>query len=288
MNKLDKFQAKQVKLNFITKESWLKVRNKDNDSICENCRKPHSECNGDIALITFNGRLNAHVCEACGRYFINKGAVDINIMIDKNKAYKDKLIKQAKRIGIRFENWYSKKKAEDYQVSELREKISKHIKSERNKFHEFLKYPHLTILKEFVDALNEDGSKYTTTYFDAFKEVPDALYDYDTDNNYRHHRWCSYFDATIKIGDKTFSYNWANANGDNSLEDAGFDPNNVWESMRVIDDKEDILVLDKLNQSIELLKKALIDLNSIPNKKYCNNYDTCVKIEKFLKEVNND
>lgn len=253
MNKLDKFQLKQVQLGFSNKESWIKIRTKVKDSKCENCGKLHSECTGDIALATFKDRMNAHVCEDCGKYLISKGAIDILEVMKSNMNLKDKLIKQANRVGIQFNTYWRKKKAEDYTVQELKDKIANKIKSERSEFKRFLEYKHLDILKEFVDELHKEKYYTDYTYFDAFKNCPDILYEYDTDYNYEHHRWCSYFDATIKVGDKIFSYAWANANGDNSLEDAGFNPDDVWESMSVVNPVDNITTEDMLNWTIDNL-----------------------------------
>ena len=40
-----------------------------------------------------------------------------------------------------------------------------------------------------------------------------------------------------------------------------------------------------LARAIGLLEEALKDLNSVPNKVYCENYKTCSKIEAFLEQV---
>lgn len=45
---------------------------------------------------------------------------------------------------------------------------------------------------------------------------------------------------------------------------------------------------DKLTKSVELLRQALKDLNSVPNRKYCENYRTAEKITTFLKELEED
>jgi ferredoxin len=238
MNKLDKYKVKQVRIDFTTKEAWIYSRKKVKDSKCENCGKLHADCNGEIALATIEGRVNAHLCEDCGNYFIAKGAVDINRSITKNAGIKEKLIKQADRLAPSKNYWY--KKNNELSINELKERISGCIKDERDEFHTFLKYPHLDILKEFVDALNDDKEHYQYSYFEAFKETPESLWDYDSDDNYDHHRWCSYFSATKKVGGKVFSYGWANAKGDNSLEDAGFYAKDVWDSMSVIVPKKDL------------------------------------------------
>lgn len=266
MNKLDKFTPKQVKLNFSSKESWLKIRKKVKDSKCENCGKLHIDCDGDIVLATFTDRMNAHVCKECGEYLIGKGAVNIDILKANNQTIKEKLIKQADRLPG-SNRWY--KKSSELTIDELKSRISSTIKKEREQFHEFLNYKYRSILEEFVDALNYKHPEYPITYFEAFKDVPDELYDYDSDDNYRHHRWCSYFDATIKLGDKTFSYGWANANGDNSLEDAGFYPNDVWDSMSVVIPKEEfipkkyIIITADTNDGDYIIEKNLIDDENI-------------------------
>jgi hypothetical protein len=37
--------------------------------------------------------------------------------------------------------------------------------------------------------------------------------------------------------------------------------------------------------AVSLLRRALADLNTVPNKKYCNNYDTCENIQIFLSVI---
>jgi len=244
VNKLNKYNVKQVKLDFCPTESWLKTRKKIKDSKCENCGKLHVDCDGEIALATIECRVNAHLCKTCGDYFITKGAMDMNKNIIKNMNIKEKLIKQANRIAPSNNCGY--KKTSELSVDELRKRISSDIRDERKIFHKFLEYPHLKILKEFVDAVNSEDARYQITYLDAFKSTPDVLFEYDSDDNYEHHRWCSYFDATIKVGDKIFSYQWANASGDNDLEDAGFDINNVWSSMSVVEPQKPLENLEDL------------------------------------------
>jgi len=40
-----------------------------------------------------------------------------------------------------------------------------------------------------------------------------------------------------------------------------------------------------LKNSVSLLKKALKDLNAVPNRKYCENYRTAGEIEAFIKII---
>lgn len=232
-HKLEKFTFKQIKLDFVPTEDWLKTRKLVKESKCENCGKKHAECDGEIALATIEGRLNAHLCKSCGQYYIDRGAVDINKNIAKGEVLKEKLVKQAERIGHKFNTYWNKKEGKDYSVAELKTIIIKRIDAERKCFRNMLRYTHLEILKEFVDAYNEATPRYKVTYLTVFKDPHDFLCDYDSDDNYDHRKWYSYFDATLKLGDKTFSYGWANVNGDNDLENAGFDVHSVWETMTV-------------------------------------------------------
>lgn len=218
MNKLDKYIVKQVALDFTTKESWLKVRKTKKDSKCENCGKLHQEQEGEIALATIEGRVNAHLCLACGERFIKAGAVDINKKKEVMKDVKTKLIKQAERVGIRFNTWYNKKKAEDHSVDELKKRIGDYIQSERSKFHDFLKTYNQN--KETFDSLSE-----------AFKASPHTIYadywsffaDYDEELSRDEHRWIDYLTVRKTVNGKTFEYDWASCTGDNSIEDQGFE-----------------------------------------------------------------
>jgi hypothetical protein len=156
---------------------------------------------------------------------------------------KEKLIAQAKRVGIKFSGYYGLKE-ENVSIDELKTRIANRIKNERDKFKEFLSYSHIDILKSFVDEMNKENTDkewyYKTSYFEAFKEAPDCLYEYDSDEDYDHHRWISYFSATKCVGDKKFGYTWATSTGDGDLEDGGFYVNGVWDGMYEIDPKDDI------------------------------------------------
>lgn len=250
--------VKQVDLKFSTSESWLKVRTKKKDSKCENCNKPHNE-ETHIVFASVEGRVNAHICYECGKYFISQGAEDIQLLRKKAVLRKDKLITQAERLGHKFptnpKGWGKTKEA--HTVETLHGLISKKIKHERDTFHKFLKSPYKEKIEKFTVELEKEEYYRDATPFELFKKIPDVFYDYDSDDDYEHHRWCSYFTATTKIGDKTYSYQWANANGDNSLEDAGFDINSVWETLVEIEPKDEITdtqILDYLESNKDVFK----------------------------------
>lgn len=160
---------------------------------------------------------------------------------------KEQLIEMANRVAGK--RWYERN--EELSEKELRNRIANALKDKRSDWASFLKYKHKPIIEEFCNELRKERYYSEVTPFELFRNTPDILYDYDTDDDYDHHRWCSYFSATKKVGDKIFGYQWANANGDNSLEDAGFDIDNVWETMYVIDQKDNITVDQMLSWMIK-------------------------------------
>ena len=80
-NKL-KSEVWQVKKDFTTQESWHKIKKLKKDLKCSNCKRLHSEVEGDVALATIKGKLNVHLCNECADFFIGEGAIDIQT---KNK-----------------------------------------------------------------------------------------------------------------------------------------------------------------------------------------------------------
>lgn len=89
--KFSKEEINQVKLNFIDKEKWLKVRKKKKDQICRNCLKTYEELGSDITLMSLHGKLNVHICETCGKEYIKIGAIDINAQVSLHEERKKQL-----------------------------------------------------------------------------------------------------------------------------------------------------------------------------------------------------
>jgi hypothetical protein len=222
-NKIDYTLVKQVKINFTTKESWLKVKTKPKDIKCENCGRLHVECNGEIAFAIVSVKGNAHLCQDCGQYFIDNGAQNVNISQNNYKLRKEKLIKQAKRIGIQFNGFWGYKESE-LDVDKLKDIIGRQIKQKRSKFHDFLnlKIEIKNTLFSFVDSYNVANPNYKITPFELYQNPDDIFSDYDKIIDRSSHRWLDYLTVQKKINNKTFIWGWATCNGDNSVFDQGF------------------------------------------------------------------
>lgn len=222
-NKLEKFTVRQVKLDFCPTDVWLETRKTIKDSKCENCGMAHVECDGDIALATIVGRVNAHLCASCGQYYIDRGAIDIQQKIVDNSIIKEKLRKQCDRLGIRFNTYYSKKKYDEYSIDEIKQRISSAIKSERSNFHKFLELPpeQIKVLLAYVDEYNKRYGKVTA--YDIWKDPSEFFADYTYELNRDSHRWIDYLYVKQNLGDKVFEYQWAATTGDDSIWDQGFE-----------------------------------------------------------------
>lgn len=227
-NKINKNDVRQVKLDFTTVDIWLATRPKLKDSRCENCGRDHEECKGNIALAVVSGRVNAHLCEDCGKYFIHYGSQDINVSQAKYNDRKEKLLKQAKRLGVAFDTYFGYKTS-DMNVEKLTDIIKTSISNERKNFHKFLNIPEGTkeVLDSFVECLNKENEKQgyrnNITAYDVYQNPRDYFYEYDTEISRDSHRWLDYLTVICKVYDKTFSWGWATCTGDNSIWDQGFE-----------------------------------------------------------------
>ena len=117
MDKLKNAEMNGVRLNFCTTESWLSVRTKAKDIKCENCGNLHSICHGEIALISFDDRVNGHVCESCGKKYIGIGIKDLTSRI-KDKGTIIEKIKDMKKYDVDRFRYFS---LEEKKFEELEE-----------------------------------------------------------------------------------------------------------------------------------------------------------------------
>ena len=85
-----------VRLNFITKVSWLAYRTKKKEFKCENCGRLHEECNGEIAFAMIKKHPNVHLCDDCGKLYISFGVKDYTP--DKNAPTKEDIIAEIKGL----------------------------------------------------------------------------------------------------------------------------------------------------------------------------------------------
>lgn len=145
--------VKQVALDFCPTDSWLKTRKKAKDLKCENCGIMHADAEGEIALATVVGRVNAHICEKCGKDFIQRGAEDIKSKRDKYNNEKENLIESILQFNSRYvrsgAHW-SSYNLEDKKLDELQE-IHDALKLEDDK----LKLIEELIKKEYIETPTE-------------------------------------------------------------------------------------------------------------------------------------
>jgi hypothetical protein len=232
----------QVDLNFCKTIDWLNSKR----ITCENCG---SSCTSEshITACRVPNKPIYCICKSCGIKFIENGAIDIQHQKTKNDFKKEKLIQQAKRLGYNFNRRYTKPEY-DITIQELKKIILSLIKSERNRFNTFLNLSadvHEKI-KKITDAINKQSS-YTSTCYQTWISTSDIFYEYDTHENYQNARWISYFDATKRIGDIVLEYTWATCNGDNSIEDQGFEIMDVWEDLTITDYEDTITDTQRIN-----------------------------------------
>lgn len=209
-NKLGK--VKQVKLTFLPIETWFKVRKKEVESKCENCGKPHKD-DKYIALATIEKRVNAHICQNCGKFFIEQGAVDIDKAQSDYKKETKILKEKAKQLNI-----YGIDSMDNEQLKEAIEKREK----ENKKLIE--KYKDNTALLSMVKEFDVDLLIFLDSYWDYLSEHHEVI-------SRESHRWWDEVDVVQQINDKYFKYRWATAKGYNSATESGwnFDFNSIVE-----------------------------------------------------------
>ena len=119
MKKLKVKDPWQVRTDMLSKESWLKIRKSKKDLHCTECKVLYEGIDDDrLAMMTIKGKPNRHLCNACGRRYIDElGAVDIT------KGFKEKEIIKTSLIS-EIRNYLSKLHKNDdsdsfYEVAEV-------------------------------------------------------------------------------------------------------------------------------------------------------------------------
>jgi len=261
-NKLGKI--KKIDLSFTKKDNWLRINKRTAYDKCQNCGKKYEDSAYEfIVFASVEGKSNTYICEDCGKFFISEGAVDIQKQREKDIEKKQKFIKQAKRIGVK--PWPAIKYLP---IDVLKNEIQKAIKNERGLFHIFLKLKDRKNVEIFTKELNKqkDYTENPIIAFDVWKNTSEFLCNYSTDEDCDHRCGISYFTVTQNIGDKIFKYRWANANGDNSLEDAGFNVLDAWSTMVSLNPKDSITdsqVLEWILNIDAVINPQNLDLNVI-------------------------
>ncbi len=128
MKKLKHKKVWQVRTDSLKIESWLKIRKKQKEIKCSECKTMYSEILASgvekIALMTIKGEQNVHLCNDCGkRYIDERGAIDITAGILKDKKIKDELISKISEAGVSVNE-----KLADMKIGELEDILTKAVK----------------------------------------------------------------------------------------------------------------------------------------------------------------
>jgi len=232
MNKLDKYNVKTVKLNFTTKEAWLRIRgSKVKDTKCKNCKIKYEDTNDtDIAFASIEGQVNAHLCQSCGQYFIDKGATDIGAIHKDRKDSRSELLVNI----IKYDDRYSDKKPSgSYSYMDTRSLGNKTLE-EVQIIHDKLKIEYdreqriaQEIKDNYVDTPTE---QYLFDDWDLFEDEdmlkhPEQIEEYFKDVGYDYFECGQGFaqeeaSVYVKIGNKYYDVT-INAEIDSSKQDRG-------------------------------------------------------------------
>lgn len=254
MFKLSGRTPKQVKRQFTPTESWLKVR--PNEDKCEGCGVSHTK-EDYVGLVIFTEGKNAHVCLQCCEDLISIGGEDIDKKVEKSQTNKEKLIKQAKRVGV--SGYYLKG---DRSEQELKKLISERIVNERSEIYRYIENRDGTI-DMILHAYKSEEDLNDYPNYKLYNDPGSIFGNYHTESDHDHRRWITNFTATKKIGDITVEYAWASCTGDNSLDEAGFNEMDVWDSVSVLSPLDNI----EDSEVLSFLLKQLSGSNDIESEK---------------------
>lgn len=214
-NRLGK--VKQVKLQFLSTNTWLSTKKREENLKCENCNKLHKKDNYIAIAILENRVINAHICQKCGKFFIEQGAVDIDKAQSDYKKETKILKEKAKQLNI-----YG---IDSMDNEQLKKAIEKREKENKKLIEE---YKDNTALLSMIKEFNIDLITFLDSYSDYLSECHEVI---DRES----HRWWDEVEVVQQINDKYFKYRWATANRDESVEDLGwnFDFNSIVEVIPV-------------------------------------------------------
>ena len=84
----------QVQTEMFDLNSWIRDKTKKKDLKCPECKRLYEEIGEKVALMTLHEKPNTHLCNDCGRKYIEVGAIDISKQRSDNKIKKEALIKE--------------------------------------------------------------------------------------------------------------------------------------------------------------------------------------------------
>ena len=199
--KFDISSVKQVRLNMIPKENWLRVRTKKTDIKCQNCNREFKDLDTNIALMTITGNTNKHLCEECGKEYIKNGAEDIEQKILERAKIKKELLSKILSFGF-F------KPKEDATIEDLEKILSNSI-----------------LEKEKEDAINSQLNKYNSEWdkeevkmlikidnkeIFTEREIQTLIWEFKEVDSIEgvEGRWSRHMTTIVKLGDRFFSIDW--------------------------------------------------------------------------------
>ncbi|MCP4365438.1 MAG: hypothetical protein GY800_09100 [Planctomycetes bacterium] len=177
MKKLKHKKVWQVRTDFMSIESWLKIRKKQKEIKCTECKTMYSEILDSgvekIALMSIKGEQNVHLCNDCGKRYIDElGAIDITAGILKDKKIKDDLILKISEAGATVKKEWSGKsieELEDFLARTLKENEAKN-ELDAIEFTEEDLFVEDYLVKEYSVISDPNWLKSTTQIEDYFKD----------------------------------------------------------------------------------------------------------------------
>jgi hypothetical protein len=125
-----------VWLEFTTLDSWLRVRTKKKDLKCSKCKGVYITIGKPIALMTEDIKVgNLHICDDCGRKYIEKGYLDVkrkrDMALNERQQLVDKII-ESKVGGWTLDGrWNSLKDKDMDQLKKIWSNIEKVLEEQR-------------------------------------------------------------------------------------------------------------------------------------------------------------
>lgn len=243
--KINPNKVKEIMLNFVSTKSWLETRNSAKDRICENCSIPHEDAPGNIAIAVVVGRINAHICENCGEYYISNGAGKVELETDYSEKEIEKIIKKILKL----------EETEDHDILFNKSLVDL---TDLLIYYEEREHSDLYLFNRLDKSVQK-----CITYIAKIEDVEPELYyrdiqeycwDWDTIVERESHRWWDSIIVQKKIEKKVFQWEWATANGDTDIFDLGweFDINSF------VEVEEETTITD--TQIVNWLDKDLLHL----------------------------
>lgn len=94
--RFEKDAISQIRSNFVSRESWIKIRTKKKELSCPECKIEYAAMTSKkIGIMSMHGGLNQHICnDCCSLYAEAYGIEDLHTKINAGKLEKEKLIKE--------------------------------------------------------------------------------------------------------------------------------------------------------------------------------------------------